>query len=626
MRKRLVPLLLFAASALAEPLWAAPEVRLLIDVSGSMRQNDPGNLRVPALRLVTELLPAGSRAGVWLFAERPEVLIPPGQVDDAWKRKARAQLGQIHSRGLLTDVEQAIAAAVSDWKGEPGASERHLVLLTDGLIDVSKDDAADGASRERIQKTQLAELKALGVKVHTVALSDKVDMALMRELSTATSGWLETAQDANALQRIFLHMLEQTAAPTTVPLTGNRFEIDDQVSELTLLAFRAKDKETELVTPDGQRISAKQLPKDAHWRSEEGYDLVTLPHPKPGRWQLAGVEDPDTRVVVVTELGIVVGPLPGTLSGEARPKDATWLTDHGQPVARKDLRKLLKASAEVSGGPAAATAHAETSEGHPAPHPDSAQEQPTGAAEQQGQPHEAPPATASETASPEPAHPDAAPGAQAMALHAKSGRFMTELDTQALAPGDYALRLVIDGGTFKRQVIKHFKVAGPLIRVEYDQQVPTEEDPSALIRLKLIGEPDLVDPAKLLGYILVKDPDGKDSVIEIPASARLPLGIKIPVQAPGDYLIKGQLLARTLTGEALAIQPPPQTLRLDFAKPTSAAVSEGSAAPPVQWLWVALYLLGGNALLGALLGLTWWLLRHPVKAPVEPQTKTASQT
>ena len=34
-----------------------PDVRVVIDVSGSMKQNDPNDLRIPALNLLIGLLP-----------------------------------------------------------------------------------------------------------------------------------------------------------------------------------------------------------------------------------------------------------------------------------------------------------------------------------------------------------------------------------------------------------------------------------------------------------------------------------------------------------------------------------------------------------------------------------------
>ena len=61
-------------------------MRLLIDVSGSMQANDPENLRVPAVRLVAEVMPRGATSGMWTFNERGEPLVPTAIVDDEWKK------------------------------------------------------------------------------------------------------------------------------------------------------------------------------------------------------------------------------------------------------------------------------------------------------------------------------------------------------------------------------------------------------------------------------------------------------------------------------------------------------------------------------------------------------------
>ena len=45
------------------------DIRLLIDISGSMKKNDPSNLRIPAVNLLTELIPNGDKAGVWTFGQ-----------------------------------------------------------------------------------------------------------------------------------------------------------------------------------------------------------------------------------------------------------------------------------------------------------------------------------------------------------------------------------------------------------------------------------------------------------------------------------------------------------------------------------------------------------------------------
>lgn len=60
----LITVLTHGQSLAAEPRY---DFRVVIDVSGSMKQTGPQNLRVPALKLINGLIPTGSRAGVWTF-------------------------------------------------------------------------------------------------------------------------------------------------------------------------------------------------------------------------------------------------------------------------------------------------------------------------------------------------------------------------------------------------------------------------------------------------------------------------------------------------------------------------------------------------------------------------------
>ena len=48
--------LLLALNLIGFNALAAPDIRVLVDVSGSMKTTDPQNLRIPALKLLAELL------------------------------------------------------------------------------------------------------------------------------------------------------------------------------------------------------------------------------------------------------------------------------------------------------------------------------------------------------------------------------------------------------------------------------------------------------------------------------------------------------------------------------------------------------------------------------------------
>ena len=97
------------AALAAEPENA--DVRVLIDISGSMRKNDPDNLRRPALRMLAGLLQPGTRAGVWTFARWVNNLVPVAEVDAVWKKRSQSLSKQISSPGQFTNIEEVLDAA-----------------------------------------------------------------------------------------------------------------------------------------------------------------------------------------------------------------------------------------------------------------------------------------------------------------------------------------------------------------------------------------------------------------------------------------------------------------------------------------------------------------------------------
>lgn len=184
------------------------DMRILIDVSGSMKQNDPNNLRAPALKLLVGLLPNNSRAGVWTFGKEVNMQVKLDDVNDAWKKYARNEAKNIHSFGLFTNIEDAINRATWDWKDPDPKYQRTLILLTDGVVDISKDAAVNLESRQRVISKLLPKLNNADVKINTIALSDNADHKLLQQLATRTNGWYSSVSSANDLKRKFLHLLK----------------------------------------------------------------------------------------------------------------------------------------------------------------------------------------------------------------------------------------------------------------------------------------------------------------------------------------------------------------------------------------------------------------------------------
>lgn len=338
-----------AADAGAE---AALDVRVLIDVSGSMRRNDNANLRVPALRLLTGLLPAGARAGVWIFGDRAVELLPSARVDSAWRRAANAAAAKVHSRDMHTDIEGALLTATADWTRKNPAVRRELIVLTDGIVDVAEGGGESEASRTRLLEVRLARLRQLNVRVHTLALSPEADAGLMETLSAASGGYHEAVAHAGGIERAFLRIFEASATPDSVPIVENRFEVDVSVSELTLVVFRAADSSpTRIYEPGGQPLAWERLSEDVRWDHERGFDLITITRPAAGTWRIDAKPDPANRALIITDLQLKVGKMP-TVMPTGRPAAVSLeLTDGGRLIDSPAILGKTTFGAGVSGRP-----------------------------------------------------------------------------------------------------------------------------------------------------------------------------------------------------------------------------------------------------------------------------------
>ena len=340
----LVALLMPMRQIFAMPTEPVSDIRILIDVSGSMKKNDPNNLRAPALRLLVGLLPNDAKAGTWTFGKYVNMLVPFRDVNEAWKLEAELQSKNIHSYGLFTNIEQALNKATANQKGADPRYRRSVILLSDGLVDVSTDAEINKKSRQRILDVIVPRLKKNHVAVHTIALSDSADHRLLRAISLATDGWYEQVDNADQLQRVFLHLFEKAATRDTVPLLDNHFKIDGSVSEMTLLVFRrAGAKASQLILPNQSKISSDKTPNNVRWHSEGNYDLITIDKPLSGEWQIDADVDPDNRVMVVTDLKLKTTELPNNiLVGESFDFDVS-LTEKDVRIERQDFLKLVDA-------------------------------------------------------------------------------------------------------------------------------------------------------------------------------------------------------------------------------------------------------------------------------------------
>ncbi len=328
-----------------------PDVRLVIDVSGSMKQNDPQNLRQPAVDLLVQLLPDNSKAGIWTFGRWVNMLVKHKKVDFDWREDAQSKSDEINSVGLFTNIGEALEKAAYDIKRENNPYRSSIILLTDGMVDIDKDPAVNRREWRRIVDEVLPKLVDAGVVVHTIALSKNADTDLLNKLSLTTDGIASVASSADDLMKIFLKAFEAAAPMEQVPLSEEGFVIDSSVEEFTALIFRKdRNASTQVVGPDQEVLTSASNSKYVNWYRADKYDLITVKQPLEGQWQVLTEMDPDSRITVVSNLNLRVRPLPNNILKGQQETVRFVLQEDGATIQRPEFLSLMDITANLTAG------------------------------------------------------------------------------------------------------------------------------------------------------------------------------------------------------------------------------------------------------------------------------------
>jgi len=452
------------------------DIRILIDVSGSMKWNDPDNLRIPALRLLANLLPANTQAGVWTFGRHVNMLVPIETVNRKWKQRATKAAAEIRSNGLFTNIEDTLEKSTWDWKDNDKNFERTIILLTDGLVDIDKDATKNRASRQNIINNTIPRLVKAGATVHTIALSGEADELLLQQLAAASNGWYEKAKDAESLERIFFRMFEKTTQPDTLPLINNQVIVDSSIKEMTLLIFNRSDAQPPMVTTPKDKVFGRQSPpQNVNWNHESRYDLITITDPTPGTWHIDADTDSDNRVMVVTDLKMVTTSFPNNIYLDDEQSYFVSLTSEGEIITKPVFHRFVDITLQQS-HQSKETSHKLRDDGNT---------------------------------------PDGKSG---------DGTYSFDL-SKTLSEGRHELLTFVDGTTFKREKRHLVNVyASPVITSIKPEKILNAE----IETLFVIPRADMINPDSIRMVATISDNDGEVQRLEIPRSShnewKLPLG------------------------------------------------------------------------------------------------------
>lgn len=428
------------------------DVVLVMDSSGSMKRTDPQRLRVPTARLFISLLAAGDRVGVISFSDQGYPVVGLSAVSE--RGPLFAAVDKVSSRGAFTNLYAALHQARAMLaQAEPGR-QRHIVFMSDGKMDVG-DTERDLALTVAIEQEVIPRLQAEGIRVHTIAFSDEADKELLRATAEHTGGLFQLARSDRDLAAVFAAIFEASKQPDMLPIKGGEFVTDESLQEVTIVASKeGPEVGIFLQGPDGRRYQEKDHPASMHWFSSQYFEMITLPKPQVGRWQVL-FSSGDNRAYIVTDLALATDFEADKVPSGDSPLVSGWMERGGERIEQPEMLLNTAMIMELGGPDEQQSLHPLNDEG------------------------------------------------KLIDPEAGDGRYTGRL--HLTRPGQYKLTLYAKGRTFQRQLVRYFRVEGePALPTGETSVVKPEPVPMPVAEEPTPAEPPLAEgqPAAAKHYDL----------------------------------------------------------------------------------------------------------------------------
>jgi len=276
---------------------------VIMDSSGSMKQNDPKQLRKPAAKLFISLLDTDDRLSVVSFSSQawPITYLTQLATEKQLKQALRAT-DKVSHKGMQTNIHSAISKGIEFLKDSDQINrEPIIILMSDGQMDVGNTEQS-AQLRKQIFEDLLPQLIEHNIKIYSIAFTEASDQELLQEIAEATDGRYALAASDDILHKVFSKIFEQTKQPDMLPLNENKFIVDDSINEITIIANKKSDSsQIYLKPPSGEKINASVKSENINWFVSTSFDMITIKKPTAGEWTILFSDD-DNRAYIVTDI------------------------------------------------------------------------------------------------------------------------------------------------------------------------------------------------------------------------------------------------------------------------------------------------------------------------------------
>jgi Mg-chelatase subunit ChlD len=317
---------------------SSKNIVLLMDSSGSMRRTDPNSYRKPAAKLFSSLIGADSRIAVVSFGDTVKTLLPLSDNNRAMRPAIEKAIDKISSREFSTHMHLAVKKGIEMLKDTKEGSGI-LVLMSDGKLTLGSKEKDEAAMEELLRL--LPEAAKAGIKIYTIPFTEESDIALLERIAKETGAFSRLAKSDKDVHMIFASIFEKIKSPDALPIRDDGFDIDSEIQEAILLITKQPKTKTTLINPKGIKLTFEKRPKEVNWYSADVFDMITIPNPEHGRWKVNLSTKEGNRVYVLTNLKLKSSFERNIVYKGEQLKIDAWLERDGGVITEQDVLNKL---------------------------------------------------------------------------------------------------------------------------------------------------------------------------------------------------------------------------------------------------------------------------------------------
>jgi hypothetical protein len=328
---------------------------LIIDSSGSMRQNDPNDFRKEAAKIFVDTARNDDQIAIVDFDGSAKVnwLLQPLTEN---RSEIKSAIDLVDSFGG-TNISLAMQVAHHQLASSTQPFKKAAVLLTDGVGTYNNE-------------AQLYQDK--GWPVYTVGLGYNTNPTLLEQIANQTGGKYFALTDPNQLKNVYFEIATQISGGSSLLSTNFAMTIGqsnsthvnippNQQSTTFLINWPGSDVSTTLISPGGREIPPDSTDSDVYHAKGLTYELYRITNPESGNWEIRclGVDLPPGGETVNVSVSTIGPPIPsdttppvisisnpsdGKTYFDQLPTTFSWMVDDPESV-------ILSQSALLNGNP-----------------------------------------------------------------------------------------------------------------------------------------------------------------------------------------------------------------------------------------------------------------------------------